>query len=148
MGDTPRSERCFLPKKERLRRKRAFEYLFEHGDSFGVGVLTFFYALNVPEDWVEAPVSVAFSAPKRKFKRAVDRNFLKRRMREAYRLNKHALVSEALRLDKNLILLISFRARQLTDYQQIERAVVRGMELLQKRIISSSDAAAPTDPTG
>ncbi len=141
MVEPSRSRRYFLPKKERLRKKRAFEYLFEHGDSLRVGVLTFFYALNVPADYVEAPVSVAFAAPKRKFKRAVDRNFLKRRMREAYRLHKQLLGAESFPPGSNLILLMAFRAQQRVPYQQIEKAAIRGLQLVRERLDLASGTA-------
>jgi ribonuclease P protein component len=137
--DLPRSRRYFLPKKERLRRKRAFEYLFEHGDSLRVGVLTFFYAMDVPHDWVEAPVSVAFSAPKRKFRRAVDRNYLKRRIREAYRLHKHVLTEAMLPPGKTMILLISFRAHHLGSYHQIEQATIKGLHILRDIALSAGN---------
>lgn len=146
MVDSPGSRRYLLPKKERLRRKRAFEYLFGHGHSFGVGVLTFFYAYDIPDEWVEAPVSVAFSAPKRKFKRAVDRNFLKRRIREAYRLHKYILTEVPLPPGKNLILLISFRAFQRSSYAQIEKSTLRGLQILRERILAAPDAANPSEP--
>lgn len=79
--------RNILPRQHIMRGKRAFEYIFEHGSSYRAGVLKFIFCTAVPDELVQAPVSVAFAAPKRLFKRAVDRNYIKRRMRESYRLH-------------------------------------------------------------
>jgi ribonuclease P protein component len=76
------------------------------------------------------PVRVLFIAPKRSFKRAVDRNYLKRRMREAYRLQKSKLY-EAL-TEQQLNIAILYTGRELNNYQSIYKA----MEKLLNNIIS------------
>lgn len=124
-----------LPKQSILRHKRAFEYLFEHGSSFRVGVLKFFYVFAIPEEYVQAPISVGFTAPKRSFKRAVQRNRLKRRMREAYRLQQHILsIVERKPASPNastLVFLIKFQGYYEADYRRIKRDMRRGLERLQ-----------------
>src|SRR5688572_27071073 len=73
-----------FPKSERLNKKKSIQELFNKGSSF------YLYPFRVY--FQPAPDlstnQVLFSVSKRNFKRAVDRNQLKRRMREAYRLNK------------------------------------------------------------
>ncbi|ALI99318.1 ribonuclease P protein component [Rufibacter tibetensis] len=76
-----------FPKEERLRSKKLIEQLFREGSSFNSYPLRF-VALHVPVP-SELPVQVLVSVSKRNFKKAVDRNRLKRQMREAYRLHKH-----------------------------------------------------------
>lgn len=73
------------------------------------------------------PVSMAVSVPKRLFKRAVDRNLLKRRIREAYRLNKVDLYALLLKKDKKLKLVIQYRHQQLADFHVIEEALKKGL---------------------
>src|ERR1043165_4687051 len=80
-----------LGKNERLSKEIWIQELFEKGSSF------YFYPFKVlflPHPDPGSTVNeVLFSVSKRQFKRAVDRNTIKRRLREAYRLNKSALQS-------------------------------------------------------
>jgi len=91
-GAAPARRHTF-PKEEHLCRKKLIDELFgKQGSSFGV------YPLRIV--WVRgaaltaAPPQVLISVSKRTFKRAVDRNRLKRLIREAYRLNKYRLVEQ------------------------------------------------------
>jgi ribonuclease P protein component len=78
-----------LTKKERLSKETWITDLFKKGSSF------YFYPFKVlylpHPDPGSMVTQVIFSVSKRQFKRAVDRNTVKRRLREAYRLNKSAL---------------------------------------------------------
>ncbi|GGK84880.1 ribonuclease P protein component [Rufibacter glacialis] len=78
-----------FPREERLRSKKLIEQLFREGSSFNSYPLRF-VALHVPGP-AELPVQVLVSVSKRNFKKAVDRNRIKRQLREAYRLHKHVL---------------------------------------------------------
>src|SRR5688572_11081047 len=77
-----------FPKSERLNKKKVIQELFDKGSSFYLRPFrVYFQKLPLGE-----PASqIMFSVSKRNFKKATDRNLLKRRMREAYRLNKDAL---------------------------------------------------------
>jgi ribonuclease P protein component len=77
-----------FPKSERLYKKKAIQELFDKGSSF---YMYPFRVLVQPSPDQAGAHQVMFSVSKRNFKRAVDRNLLKRRMREAYRLNKAAI---------------------------------------------------------
>ena len=63
---------------------------------------------------------IAVSVPKRNFKRAVDRNFLKRLMREAFRKNKYLLTNE---LTQHYALMFIYTSREKEDYQKLFAAV-------------------------
>ncbi|EOZ92442.1 Ribonuclease P protein component [Indibacter alkaliphilus LW1] len=78
-----------LGKSERLHSEKSIKELFDKGSSF------FLYPfkvvlLDLPSNQ-DGTVQVLFSVPKKKIKKAVLRNFVKRRVKEAYRLNKHLL---------------------------------------------------------
>lgn len=88
MTETGHSYR--FPKGEKLVSKKDIEELFKNGSSFYLRPLLMKYCSASEAKCHKA----MFSVSKRNFKRAVDRNLLKRRMREAYRLNKHLLQSQ------------------------------------------------------
>src|ERR1700735_3252253 len=79
-----------LRKTESLHEKKAIETLFENPGTVGNAPIKLLW--KAFEGQAEPPVKVAFTVPRRSFKRAVDRNLLKRRMREAYRKHKYILV--------------------------------------------------------
>ena len=76
-----------FPKSERLYKKKDIQELFDKGSSFYL----YPFRVIVQRQPTQDTNQVLFSVSKKNFKRAVDRNLIKRRMREAYRLNKAAL---------------------------------------------------------
>ncbi|MFZ9236575.1 MAG: ribonuclease P protein component [Algoriphagus sp.] len=85
-----------LPKSERLHAEKSIKELFEKGSSF------FLYPFKVMfwvgEGLEESPNQVLFSVSKKKIKKATGRNYIKRRLKEAYRLNKSLLPPSGLLL--------------------------------------------------
>jgi ribonuclease P protein component len=105
-----------FPKKERLASKKLIKELFSKGSSFFLYPIKSFYFVNYPQ----APEvnQVIISIPKKNFKSAVKRNLLKRRIREAYRLNKHILQNQ----DASLQFLVGFVyiSKDILSYKEIE----------------------------
>lgn len=111
---------CRLPRDERLRSKKAITRLFGQGRGGFVYPLRYVFVGSsgeVPDD--EYP-SVLVSVPKRNHKRANVRNLLKRRMREAYRLNKRTLPSVG---GERMPLAFLYAAAEVCDYATIDDAV-------------------------
>jgi ribonuclease P protein component len=116
------SGRLTLGKTERLASKRVFETLFASGKSrheYPIRIVWTPLPLTI-----SSPVQVAFSVSKRNFKRAVDRNRIKRLMREAYRKNK-LLVYPLLKEQKaSLAVLLIYTGKALPDSNTINEKII------------------------
>ncbi|MBP6373740.1 MAG: ribonuclease P protein component [Flavobacterium sp.] len=78
------------PKSERLKSKTTIDLLFSTGKSVSKYPLRLVYVpVDLPD---EEPIKLGVSVSKKYFKKAVDRNYFKRVLRETYRLNKQLLL--------------------------------------------------------
>jgi len=77
---------------------------------------------------------MAVSVPKRIFKRAVDRNLLKRRIREAYRLQKPGLFEFLNEAGIHVRFVIQYRGRKIESYQLIEEKLKEVLEKLKLKL--------------
>jgi ribonuclease P protein component len=111
-----------LRKSEHLYEKKAIETLFETGKTVSLSPVRLLW--NAYEGVSELPVKVAFTVPRRSFKKAVDRNLLKRRMREAYRKNKYILYGAAETAMKHYHLMFVYSAKDKALYAEIESKIV------------------------
>ena len=123
-----------LTREERLRSKRTLERLFAQGHSGFAYPFRYVYltaeetaAANVTTTDTAAdcrPAKVLFSVPKRFHKRANKRNLLRRRTKEAYRLNKGMLVDGGVRAADIALI---YSVKEVVEYKRIENAVKRIM---------------------
>lgn len=110
-------------KVEKLKSKKNIDKLFIEGQSIKK------FPVKLVFTSIDGPFNkVGVSVPKRNFKRAVDRNRLKRLMRESYRLNKQLLTNNSNRYAMMFIYL----DRKKTDYQSIFKAVKSCLNELNK----------------
>ena len=119
-----------LPKKERLCGKTAISKLLakgKHGNVPGMRYLCL-YGNDAEVNRIVVSVSKKF------FKRAVKRNLLKRRIRESWRKQKHAL-----KLEGNLDILLMYSVKEVLSYEEICSAVGQIIENLNSRYGSRSE---------
>lgn len=103
-----------LSKNERLHSKKSIKELFDKGSSFFLYPFKVLY-LDRPKDSIETN-QVLFSVSKKKIKKAVDRNQVKRRIKEGYRLNKHLLSNAEVK--KNIALI--YVSSDIPSFKKIE----------------------------
>lgn len=119
-----------FPKKERLSSKKEIRELFKHGSSFYLYPFKVIFLHFTPED-AGYYHKVLFSVPKRNFKKAVTRNKIKRRLKEAYRLNKHLLLKPDF-VGLPLLIAYIYVGKQVYDYKIIEDKLIASLIRLKK----------------
>jgi ribonuclease P protein component len=125
-------ERFTFHKEERLCSRKIIGDLFTSGESFLVYPFKIvFLKTRLPE---EVPAQVAFSVSKRNFKRAVRRNLLKRRMREAYRLNKPGFYRELTAKDCHLALMFVYVGKDIPEYSLIGKSMISALKKIVDKI--------------
>ena len=105
-----------LGKEERLKSKKLISKLFTDGNSIKVFPLRMVYLQT--EHTSNFPAQIGVSVPKRKFKKAVDRNKIKRLLRESYRTQKNIMYSN---IDQPYVFMISYLAKEEWNYHDIEK---------------------------
>jgi len=112
-------------KAERLTSSKSISLLFQEGRSISSYPLRILFN---NQGQGQHPVSVAISVPKRLYKRAVDRNLLKRRIREAYRLNKTNSYFRLGEMNMRINLVIQYQHKEILDFETIENGVIKALE--------------------
>ena len=115
-------------RQERLKSRKTIARLFKEGNSFVAYPLRVVW-LEIESERVRGgergeedfTTQVAISVSKRTFKNAVDRNRMKRRIREAYRLHKHEFYEKL--ADRNIALMLTFIAKEDLAFAEIEAGV-------------------------
>jgi ribonuclease P protein component len=122
-------------KSEHLCGDTRISRLFTQGESFIVYPLRVVYILT--NNMEEEDVSVLISVPKKRFKRAVKRNRLKRLIREAYRHNKHQLIESVSSQGKKIHLSFNYVSDELMDFETINKKMQLALDKLIKKIIEA-----------
>ena len=116
------SPRNTLKKSERLCSRILIDCLFQ-GDSRSVSAFPI-RAVFTPSEEVSG-VSILISVPKKRFHHAVDRNRVKRQIREAYRKNKHQFIEQVAQSGKGLLVAFLYVSDKMESTEYIEKRVVR-----------------------
>ena len=125
--------RYTLKKSERLCSRILMDRLFQ-GDSHSVSAYPL-RAVFLPVDKAEQKgVSVLMSVPKKRFHDAVDRNRVKRQLREAYRKHKHTLTEQMSTRDQGLLIAFIYVSSQLESSAYIEKRMTRLLEKISQAL--------------
>lgn len=120
-------------KEERLCSKKSLDLLFKNGSSFLVYPFRITY-LFVDEKH-QYPAQVVINVAKKRYKRAVDRNLIKRRTREAYRLQRESFLYTYLEQRTELLLLsIQFIGKEKYEYDFFEKKLSSAFKKLVNQI--------------
>lgn len=117
-----------FPKPEKLTRKKLFALVFERGRVFqSYPFRVIYYQTSLPE---KVCAQFAVAVPKKKIKTAVHRNLIKRRCREAYRLNKSLLYDVLDRKNRQLAIIFIYTSKEVMTYKAIQEKIILILERL------------------
>ena len=111
-----------LGKQERLKSNLSIQELLKHGKVVSFFPLKMYWDFS-PYPHQKYPSMAAISVPKRKFRRAVDRNLMKRRLREAYRLDNNMLYETLDKHQQKIQLIILLLSDEFIPYDQLEKGM-------------------------
>ena len=121
MTPTPRNT---FKKSERLCSRILMDCLFQ-GDNRTATAYPLRAVFLPVEEEQQKGVSILISVPKKRFHDAVDRNRVKRQIREAYRKKKHALAEQVAQSGKGLLVALIYVSAEIETTEQIEKRMIR-----------------------
>ncbi len=119
-------------KQERLTGKKNFENLLATGRQIKIFPFIVYWTYIGDQDY---PVRIAVTIPKKKFKKAVDRNLLKRKFRESYRINKHILYNSLIESNKKIHVLVVYISDKIVDLEGINNKSLKMLEILRDEVL-------------
>jgi ribonuclease P protein component len=119
-----------LGKNERLKSRKQIELLFSEGKKFVVAPFRVFYLVR------NSPISLQFGVgvSSKNFKKAVDRNRIKRLTKEAYRLQKNDLKEKVKSTGKQLDLFFIYTSKEMPDYNLVKDKLALALKKLETLI--------------
>ena len=123
------------PKNEKLKSKITIGLLFTEGKSVSKYPLRLVYKAGSFDE--SEKIKMGVSVSKKNFKRAVDRNYFKRVLRETYRLNKHMLIDN---LDRPYAFMFFYQTKDRLSYEEIN---IRTIQLFEKFLQQNTKTSLP-----
>ena len=111
-------QRFTFSKHDRLCSRKEIETIFESGKSITENSIRLLWKEALFEENI--PLKIAISVPKKKFNKAVDRNKIKRQIREAYRLNRHKVLPELENSGNKFSAIIIYTGKKPLAWREME----------------------------
>ncbi|MDR0394224.1 MAG: ribonuclease P protein component [Tannerella sp.] len=127
------NERKFFPKSERLYLKKDIDRLFDDGQSFISYPLRIVYLSDAGNISPASGISVLIGVPKKRIRQAVQRNRIKRLIREAYRLNKNDFLSHCKQGEKHLQMAFMYVCNEVRPYADMKKAVLKAFTVIRQK---------------
>ncbi len=119
-------------KTERLKSFKRISELFESGHSYAAFPVKVLWQYRTTDVYI--PVKAGFTVPKRNFRKAVQRNLLKRRMKEAFRLNRSGLTATCSSSGTAIDLMFIYVSGRKEPYDYIEESVKTLLSKIRKEV--------------
>lgn len=131
-------QRYTFKREEKLKSRKTIEQLFKEGKSFSNFPFRVLWMFN---DKATATLQSGFAVSSKHFKKAVDRNRIKRLMREAYRLQKNDLQDQLMQNNNQLSVFFIYIGNELPEYDFVFEKTGNVL----KRLIKMADEDSKTD---
>lgn len=123
-------------KNEKLKSKKSIDLLFSKGKFINAFPIRVIYISKSEQEGI--PVNMGVTVSKKNIKLAVNRNLIKRRVREAYRLNNNELKTYLLNANSELNIMFIYTSKQILPYKEIEDKI----KVLLTRLIELSEVVS------
>lgn len=128
------------PKNERLKSKTTIGLLFSEGKSVSKYPLRLVYRIGEANQ--EEKIKIGVSVSKKYFKKAVNRNYFKRVLRETYRLNKHLLWDN---LEESYSFMFFYQSKDRLSYEEINTKTIQLFEKFLQQVNKTADSENKTE---
>lgn len=135
--------RFTLRREERLRSHHTIRQLYQTGVSGFIYPFRYSY-LAVSDSEKTALASLLIAVSRKRVPKAVNRNLIRRRIREAYRLNKHLLYIPLAAQHQHVSLIITYIGQGTETWELIEKKLVLLLQEIPKRMAAADDIKAST----
>ena len=125
-----------LGKDERLKSRKQIEQLFDKGKSFVVAPFRVYFIVNseLPIQKAESRLKFGTGVSAKNFKKAVDRNRIKRLTREAWRLQKNEIREKTRETQRQLNVFFIYTGKELSDFTTVKDKVAIVLKKLADKI--------------